>query len=68
MANKWAGSSGPAPNFPNKTMKNESTEFAKIVNEGESSTKMLAYAFLTAIAAFVVGSILAIVFFVCKVQ
>jgi len=49
-------------------MKNESTEFAKIVNEGESSTKMLAYAFLTAIAAFVVGSILAIVFFVCKVQ
>jgi hypothetical protein len=54
--------------IPIKTMKDELTEFAKIIDDGESSTKMLAYAFLTAIAAFVVGSILLIAFFLYKAQ
>jgi len=53
---------------PIKTMKNEFTEFTEIIKEGEMSTKMLAYSFLTAIAALVCGSVFLIAFFLYKAQ
>lgn len=49
-------------------MKNEFTEFTEIIKEGEMSTKMLAYSFLTAIAALVCGSVFLIAFFLYKAQ
>ena len=47
-------------------MKDEFTKFAEIVKEGEMSTKMFAYSFLTAIAAFIIGSAALILFFLSK--